>query len=154
MSKRKAAKPEETKQSPAKKLKESKDKEHNEHKEHKEHTHAPTPWDDLIRSTTLKELCKHKRKLIVLSDNARLEDAMRVLSKNNILSVPVVNEEKKQFYGKKDDKDKRNEKEENEQQNRYENKQKPKQSVIFLLFFRFSNEFKVSLMFWILLDSF
>jgi len=58
-----------------------------------------TPWQTLIRSTTVKDICKEKASLIVLSDKATLNEAMAALQKNNILSLPVVNDIRKKFKG-------------------------------------------------------
>jgi len=58
-----------------------------------------SPWQTLIRSTTIKDICKEKAKLVVLSDKATLNEAMESLQANNILALPVVNDARKKFRG-------------------------------------------------------
>jgi len=51
----------------------------------------------------VKQLCENKpkgrTKFIVLSDTECVGSAMDILATNNLLSLPVVSEEKKEFYG-------------------------------------------------------
>eukprot|EP01125_Pyxidicula_operculata_P004112 TRINITY_DN1594_c0_g1_i2.p1 TRINITY_DN1594_c0_g1~~TRINITY_DN1594_c0_g1_i2.p1 ORF type:complete len:248 (+),score=37.64 TRINITY_DN1594_c0_g1_i2:63-806(+) len=57
-------------------------------------------WDQLLKTTKVKDLCSEKKKgLIYVDRRITVEEVLKILEKENILSVPVVDEEKKEFYG-------------------------------------------------------
>jgi CBS domain-containing protein len=64
------------------------------------HTTEEKKWLDLLSDTTVGTLLKErKKKLVVIDKNATLGEAMAVLKRENILSLPVVDEKQKKFLG-------------------------------------------------------
>jgi len=62
-------------------------------------------WHQLIKETTVQDLCriKSKRKgfsaLVVVTDVTTVQQTLRILSEANVLSAPVVNDRTKEFLG-------------------------------------------------------